>query len=356
MRPIPLPHTVDALLLSDQVNIFYVTGFRGLSPTEREAYALVLPNEVHLFTNALYKEEAETLSSREKKLHTHITSHDNPFKKLLKETIDSHAVKKLGFEASSLSVSEYEDVKRHLSATECISTGGVVENIRMKKTKEEIEIISQTAALTDACFAFVSKVIKPGITEQHVAWEIEKFFCERGATSAFASIVAGSTASTLPHYASQNKKITGESSVLLDFGAKIDGYHADLTRVLYLGNPPQEWKKVYQTVKKAQGEALSYLSSTKNPSGARADEVARKVITDAGFPPYPHSLGHSVGLSIHESPRLSIHKEVTIVPGMVFTLEPGIYLPGKFGIRIEDLFVMTGKGPQKLSHAPYFIL
>ena len=195
-----------------------------------------------------------------------------------------------------------------------------------------------------------------------IAWEIESYFKKRGAENAFPPIVAFGKNSSQPHYSSSIRYTLDakRSLVLLDFGARVNGYCADMTRMLFMGLPKTEWKKAYQALKLAQQKALSYLAQSfqyidilKNQrrkiSGAELDQLVRKELAKFGYPPYPHSLGHAVGLAIHEAPRLSIRRDEELKPGMIFSVEPGIYVPGQFGMRIEDLVLLTENGIEVLS-------
>ncbi|MFZ5844950.1 MAG: M24 family metallopeptidase [Patescibacteria group bacterium] len=352
---------LDAFFITNPTNIRYLTGFVGAAPEEREAFALLLPNETFLFTNSLYMEAALNLKVKGAKLKVEEISREKPIGKQLRHIVKELQIKKLGFEENDLIVAELRKLEAALKGVALIPTKDRVEKLRMIKGEDEIENIRQAAKLTDHCFDFILGKFKPRVSENEIAWEIEAFFRKTGATAAFSPIVAFGKNSSQPHYQisltrSLLAKLQGETLnktdiALLDFGARINGYCNDMTRVVFSGKPQEEWQRAYKAVLEAQRRAFDYLNSTKSPSGAAVDRLARKIIKQAGFPPYPHSLGHNVGLEIHEGPRLTIKKDAKLKPGMVVTVEPAIYKEGQYGIRLEDLVLLKTDGIEILSKA-----
>ncbi len=369
---INLFHDSDALLITNLTNIRYLTNFVGAAPEEREAYVMVARDEAFLFTNKLYLEQTKAIGllncyivkllKSKKPLQIIEISRENPFAVGLAEVLKrSHLAKpqgetlkgiRLGYEENDLTVAEYEKLKRELKGVKLAPTRGRVEELRMIKREDEIENIRLAAKITDECFDFILGKIKPGITESEIAWEIESFFRKRAAEIAFSPIVAFGTHTSQPHYSARTllAKLQGESLknqdiALLDFGACVNGYCSDMTRVVFTGKPTDEWKRAYTTVSEAQSVALENIHH--NP-----DKRSREFIRKAGFPPYCHSLGHGVGLAIHEQPRLSYKKEVKLLPSMVVTIEPAIYVEGRYGIRIEDLVLLKKDGVEILSKSP----
>lgn len=366
-----LLRNLDALLVTNPTNVRYLTGFIGAAENEREAYVLLTRDRTFLFTNALYREQAVRLkrvSPLGAKGLTFIEiSREEPFAKKLAEVLkrphparQGEAFKRLrvGFEENDLTVAEY----RKLTSVNLIPTKDKIEALRMIKREDEIENIRQAATLTDECFSFILEKIKPEVTESEIAWEIESFFRKRGAESAFSPIVAFGKHTSQPHYnctrrspaSPQESALRKQDIALIDFGARVNGYGSDMTRVVFSGRPNDEWKRAYETVLAAQQTALEYLQRER--SGATADRLARVVIRKAGFPPYPHSLGHGVGLAIHEAPRLSCKKPVSLTEGMVITIEPAIYIEGRYGIRIEDLILLKRTGAEIVSKSPKEII
>ena len=344
---------IDALLITNPTNIRYLTGFVGAAPEEREAYILLTPNQTFLFTNALYLEQAKKTNATVVEI-----SRENSFAKKLAEILTGPGpVKRLGFEENDLTVAEYKKLKTELKGVTLVATQGRVEELRILKREDEIKNIRRAAKLTDQCFDVILSKIKPGVTEGEIAWEIEAFIRARGAQLAFSPIVAFGAHASQPHYLTgpglvKTQGLAPPELVLLDFGAKINGYCSDMTRMVFVGKPKDEWKRAYETVLEAQQAALNYfhLEGVKaHLPGGKADLIARDVIEKAGFPAYPHSLGHGVGLDIHEAPRLTINKDVVLKPGMVVTIEPGIYVEGSYGIRIEDLVLLGDNNVELLT-------
>ncbi len=221
----------------------------------------------------------------------------------------------------------------------------------MIKTLQEIRKIQKSCEITDQCFKYILPRLKPGLTETQVAELITKFIKKNGANDAFPPIAAFNQSSSEPHHIPSNScGLETDSLILLDFGAKLDGYCSDLTRVIFMGNPSGEQKKVYETVLQAQNKAINLINQGER-NCKLLDQLIKEFISGIGYPPYPHSLGHGVGLEIHEDPRLSIKRDHILKPGMVFTIEPGIYLPGKFGIRIEDTVILTETGLEILTRS-----
>lgn len=315
-----LPKDIEPLLVTNPTNIRYLTGFVGVD--KRDAYLLLANNKKTLFTTRLYNgiplEQLPTIIKKEK-------------------------IKKLAFEETDLTVAEYEKFKKDLRGVTLVPAKNRIEDMRMIKREDEIKNIRLAANITDQCFKFITHRIRPGITESRLAWQIETSFRKQNAESAFSPIVAFNEHTSMPHYLTRPglSGLQGRALVLLDFGARVNGYCADMTRVVFLGTPKPEWVKTYNIVLAANEKALSLLKK-----GQRNGRVLDKEAKPSSC---PHSLGHSVGLDIHESPRLTIKKPAILKPGMVVTIEPGIYIEGAYGIRIEDLVLLKESGIEVLS-------
>jgi Xaa-Pro aminopeptidase len=246
-------------------------------------------------------------------------------------------------------VAEYNKFSKLMTL---IPSKNLIEKKRQIKKPEEIANIKLAVKLTDECFKFITKRIRPGITESRLALEIEGFIRARGGELAFTPIVAFNEHSSQPHYLTRSyNPLRSGSLILLDFGARVNGYCADMTRVIFIGKPRPEWVVTYKAVLKAQEKAMDLLREGVR-NGATLDVAAKEVIAEENLPPYAHSLGHNVGLDIHEGPRLSDKKSETLLPGMVFSVEPGCYREGQYGIRIEDLVRLTSTGIEILSKSP----
>lgn len=373
---------LGALLVTNFYNIRYLTGFVGLTPQEREAYVLLTNNQIYFFTDGRYIEQAKRLLPvspsyfARKKVLPKAGSYSDPgsemriveikpgerIAKLIAKSVSDLKLRKLGIEKNDLRVSEYDEFKKYLNkdarACQLIYTENLIEDLRVVKDPLELEKIEKAAGITDKCFDHLLKFLKPGLTEKEVADETERFIRREGAVDlSFDPIVANGPNSSLPHYLTGNCKLKNDSLVLIDFGAKVDGYCSDMTRVVFLGKPAEEQKRIYQIVATAQKKALDTLlyyskvieSSTKKKIRARnVDKTARGYLKNQGFE-FAHGLGHGVGLSEHEAPRLEPTSRDILKQGVVFSIEPGIYLPGKFGIRIEDLIVLEKEGPRVLT-------
>lgn len=346
---------LDALFVSDQYNVSYLTGCRGLSPDERESFLFITGKNTYLLTFPTYfdlfnRNNAQYVTlniTREKRMRHH-----------LNDIITREHIRMIGFEKENLTVSECEQLKEHVPAT-WQSTGEIIESFRLIKDKTEVDTIRQAAAITDEIFSYLPGIIRAGMTEKELAVEIEYQIKKRADDVAFSPIVAFDENAAIPHYIpTHNAQLTTHNLILVDFGAEFDGYCSDMTRVLFFGKPKEEHKKVYETVLEAQKRALAYLSSVFQshirsskdmaPS-AETDRIARDYIMSLGYPEYQHGLGHGVGLAIHEAPRLRKGGTDQLKQGIVVTVEPGIYLPGICGVRIEDLVVLTDDGIDILS-------
>lgn len=345
----------DALFITTPTNIRYLTGFVGVDT--RDAYVLQTPERIYFFTSSLYLEQAKQLSlPRRQAGNIQIIQLSNNPIKTIGELCNKLNIKKLEFEEADLTVFEYNKLKKGFVGITLVPTINRIETMRMIKKDEEMKNIRLAAKITDECFTHIIRRIRPGITEKRLSWEIESYLKFKGGGMAFTPIVAFNANSSQPHYLSRsNNPLRRGSLILLDFGARVNGYCADMTRVVFLGVPKPEWKKAYETVLEAQQKALTYIASCSRPglefiaSGAKADEEARDVIKRSGFPVYPHGLGHAVGLDIHEAPRLTIKKSEILKPNMVVTIEPGVYVEGQYGIRIEDLVLLKKNGIEVLS-------
>ncbi len=342
--------SLSGILITNPTNIRYLTGFIGAAPEEREAYVLLTPTKTILFTNRLYSETARALTQA-KRLEFIEISTDYPLSSVLTALTKEEHIVRLGFEDASLTVAEFTKLKQSLPQVKLVPTRERIEKLRMIKRQDEILHIRTAATLTDACFTMLIQKIHPGISENAIAMEIEQFFRQKGAGLAFSPIVAFGSNTSQPHYYNapgHNILLQPTDIILMDFGARIEGYCADMTRVVFLGTPKPEWIKAYEAVLAANNKAIDLLQSGER-NGATLDAAAREVIAEAGLPVYPHSLGHAVGLDIHEAPRLTVQKEELLEPYMVVTVEPAAYIEGSYGIRIEDLVLIGQNNTEILS-------
>ncbi|MBA7618086.1 Aminopeptidase YpdF [subsurface metagenome] len=336
---------VDAILISQPENRYYLSGFAGSS-----GFLLITPQKAILATDFRYIEQART-QAPDYEVFRITNDIADWFPKLVAEL----GLRKPGFEAGHITFAIYRQLsdmlKEQPPRIKLTPLDGLVESLRVVKEPEEIELITRAAAISDKAFAYIEGVIRAGTSEKEVAWEIEKFLRENGSQSVpFGIIVASGPNSALPHAKPSQRTIQSGEPIVIDIGARFDGYASDLTRTICLGTPDDTFKKVYDIVLGAQLAALAIIKE--GMSGEQADSFARKVVEEAGYAEaFGHALGHGVGLAPHESPRLGPGSTEALVSGMVFTVEPGIYLPGWGGVRIEDLAVMENGKAKVISKA-----
>ncbi|OQY16524.1 MAG: hypothetical protein B6I32_03145 [Desulfobacterium sp. 4572_20] len=242
-----------------------------------------------------------------------------------------------------------EKASQHSPSVELIAVSNLVEEIRMIKGPEEVDMLSRSAQLMGNVLARVISELTPGQVEKDIAWKIEALIREQGADGAsFPPIVASGPNGALPHAVPTERRIGEGEPIILDVGAKLNGYCSDMTRTVFLGNPPSDFKEIYRVVRKAQLLALQSVRPGMKTN--EADSIARDVIKNAGFGDFfGHSLGHGIGMAPHERPSVGPLKPEVLKEGMVFTIEPGIYIPGNGGVRLEEMVVLEGDGARVLT-------
>lgn len=335
---------LDGVLISSVSNITYLTGYANFSEREREAYLIVGGDFQYIITDGRYTDAI-------KKQITHFTllerNHQTPTEKLFESL--KKRIKRLGFEEDNLTVSEYKLVKKHFK-TKHFKTA----DFRSIKNSDEIKKIEKACQIGDLAFDYILKKIKVGVTEEEVALELENFVRSQKGKISFPPIVAFGGNCAIPHHQTGDKRLTiNDKLILMDFGVKWENYCSDMTRTIFFGKPSKRQEDIYYTVVKAQQEAVDFLNSSiksgQTVRAAQVDKVARKYITSKGYPSIPHSLGHGIGLEVHEHPFLSPKSKETLKEGMVFSIEPGIYLSGFGGVRIEDLLVYEKEGLRQIT-------
>ncbi len=336
---------LDAIFVSQPENRYYLSGFDGSA-----GFLLITSQEAILATDFRYIEQVKRQAPDYK-----IFQITNDVVNQFPELIAGLNLQKLGFEAKHITFAIYRQLNdvtgKMQSPLKLVPLDGLVESLRVVKEPEEIELITQATEISDSAFQHIEDIIRAGMTEREVAWEVEKFMRENGSQAMpFEMIVASGPNSALPHAKPSQRTIQSGEPVLFDFGAKVDGYSSDLSRTICLGTPDDSFKKVYDIVLGAQLTALATIKE--GMTGEQGDSLARTVITEAGYTKaFGHASGHGVGLAAHESPRLGPGSAETLTSGMVFTVEPGIYLPGWGGVRIEDLVVMENGKARVISKA-----
>ncbi len=333
---------LDAMLVSNPENRRYLSGFTGSA-----GVLVIKPDEALLVTDFRYYEQVarEAPDFRLAKIETKLAD-------LLPALLAELGVKRLGFESEHVTVAQHGEWTSLTGEIEWLATKEMVERIRAVKEEEEIEALRASAAVTDAAFAHLLEVIRPGMAEKQVAWEIEAYMRTHGASKvAFDLIVAAGPNGAQPHARPGTHIIQEGEAIVVDIGCVLDGYCSDMTRTFSLGEPSARYLEVWQTVLKAQEAAEAAIQP--GMTGIEADALARQVIEQAGYgEQFGHGLGHGVGLAVHEKPRASRLSEDMLEPGMTLTVEPGIYLPGEFGVRLEDLVVVRPGGIEVLTHSP----
>jgi len=341
-----LDKKIDAILISSTPNIIYLTGFEGFSDHEREAYLLLTKTKNYIFTDARYCETVKKIQT----FKLIEISSNKKFSDGLRETVVKEKIEKLAIDEDDIKVSEILKIKK---VVKICSDENLIEDLRKIKESFEIENIKTACKLGDQTFKYILSEIKTGITEKQLAKKIEIFILKKNAGISFRPIVAFGTNSSSPHHVACDRKLKKNEIVLLDFGVKLNNYCSDMTRTVFFGKASIEQKRIYKTVLEAQTKAIEFINRQLNTKlkASEIDKVAREYIISQGYPTIPHSLGHGIGLEVHEKPSLSPKSENELKTGMVFSIEPGIYLPEFGGVRIEDLVLMTDKGPQIITRA-----
>ena len=258
-------------------------------------------------------------------------------------------------ESSRMTLDLYNSLKgvaKNIAVHTDTSLDTIINGLRSVKTSEEIEFIEAAQKITDETFSHMCNFIKPGMTEREIGLELDFYMLSHGGEAlSFETIAVSGKNTSLPHGVPGDKKIEKGDFVTLDFGTVIGGYHSDMTRTVAIGFATDEMKEVYETVRLAQENGISGLKA--GLTGIEGDALTRSVITERGYGEYfTHSTGHGVGVEIHEYPTLSFSNDKPLLPGQIVTVEPGIYIPGKFGVRIEDMAVITETGCIDLTHSP----
>lgn len=337
---------LDALLVSSNPNIIYLSGVSFFEPTEREGFLFINKKGNFLITSSLY---SEAVSKHLKNFELLEITINKTLEENLRTAIVRTNAKRIGFEQDSLTVSEYTKFKKILSLK---PTDGIIQGLRQIKDDDEISKISAACKATDEAFKYILSQIKVGVSEIQIAGKIKSFFEKKGLEKSFDPIVAFGAHSSMPHHISSNTKLIKNQIVLLDFGAKYQSYCSDFTRTIFFGKADVKFRTIYQAVLDAQEKAFEYFKNGKNPNLKKADKISRDLIISRGFPTIPHSLGHSIGIEVHDGFRLSPKSSKILKKGMVFSIEPGIYIPNYGGVRIEDLFVMKKHGIEQLTRSP----
>ncbi|EGW40298.1 Xaa-Pro peptidase family protein [Desulfosporosinus sp. OT] len=340
MRQQMLEDKIDAYVVIRPENGRYLSGFSG-----GEATLYITLEKAFLLTDFRYIEQAKAQAPEFEVIKTG----QDHFAFL--EEIGLNA-QRVGFEGDFITYVDYGQLNDAFRQAELLSLPNLVSHLRSVKDKSEIELIRQAVRIADGAFAETLKTIEIGQTEEEIGLNLEFSMRRAGASGgSFDFIIASGVRSAMPHGTASSKRIQLGEFLTMDFGAIYQGYCSDITRTIFLGDPGDKHRKVYETVLAAQRAGIKAVEPGR--TGKEVDAVARKLIDEAGYGDYfGHGLGHSVGLAIHEGPNLNIREERVLEPGMVVTVEPGIYIPDWGGVRIEDIVLVTENGCEVLTQAP----
>jgi len=333
---------LDGLIVSSAHNISYLTETRS-----RDAYLVVSAKECVYLTDARYTEEFKV-----KLKGFTLRKIDAPVFSIIADILNELGLKRVGFEDVHLSFFQHQRLNQACSKKiKLLTTKDLVEELRWVKEPQEIEKIRKATHIAMQALRYVRRFILPGKKEIEIAAELEHFIRYKGGySSSFEIIVASGPNSSFPHHLTSSRQLRHNEPVLIDMGVDYSGYKSDLTRVFFLGKIKPLVREVYDIVLAAQGRALRRIKPAVIIN--KIDQAARQYITQKGYGGFfGHNLGHGIGLEVHENPRISPRENAKLRLGMVFTIEPAIYLPNKFGIRIEDMGLVTQEGVEVLSGA-----
>ncbi|PKB77937.1 MAG: hypothetical protein BZY88_20280 [SAR202 cluster bacterium Io17-Chloro-G9] len=337
---------LDAMLISAPENRRYLSGFTGSA-----GYLLLSPANAVLVTDSRYTEQATGQAT-----DYHVVQVRGGWDWLM-ELLKENGIKRLGFESQHMTVATYNDLldavkgKEDLDQVSLVAASGITEVLRITKDADELESLQKAIDASDAAMSAVCPTIEEGMTERDVALRMESAMRDFGSEgTSFDTIVAAGPNGAMAHHQPSDKVILRGEPIVIDMGAQVGGYCSDITRTVVVGEPDETFHKIYDIVLGAQLTAISTVRA--GMTGEDCDGLSRSVIDEAGYGDnFGHSLGHGVGLEVHENPRVGPRASNTLETGMVFTVEPGIYLSGWGGIRIEDIVILGEDGAKPLSKA-----
>jgi Xaa-Pro aminopeptidase len=342
---------IDALLVTSPDNRFYLSGFNAddMGCAESAGALLVTRDRNMLLTDGRYREQAEKETE-----HWDVLIYRKGIVKLLEELLPKGEFTRIGYEPAFLSCARLNAMEQAMPHLEFVPFGDIIHDMRACKVVGELACIKDAVRSVEMVMSFVAQRIRSGISEKELAWMVLEEIYRNSDGPSFPPIVASGPNAALPHAVPQERIIQPGEPVIIDIGCIVGGYCSDMTRTFFPDAEPDElMKRVYGIVKEAQFEAQSALRA--GVPACSVDKVARKIIGDAGYGEnFVHSLGHGVGIAVHEAPALSFMNRKFLKPGMVVTVEPGIYLPGKGGVRMENMAVITEDGADILNSLEWY--
>ena len=330
----------DTLLVKNEADYFYLTGFTGA-----DSAAMITPRDVHILTDGRFLEEIKHEVAWAK-----VRVRKGGLNEEIGKTCTELELKRLAIQPEHVTLADQIDIKKRAKGARFVSAPPILSQMRRLKDEDELAAIGRAIRVAEDGFRAMRETVQVGQTELEIAARLEYEMKRRGASGpAFNTICAEGPNAAMPHAVPGKRKIKKGSSVLIDWGARVGGYNSDLTRVLFVGSIPPKIGEIYRVTLEAQLAAIASIDPGRRMCDV--DDVARKIITDAGFgEQFTHGLGHGLGLEVHEAPSLSWRSNEELVAGMVVTVEPGIYLPGIGGVRIEDDVLVTPRGRRVLTH------
>ena len=337
---------LDAMLLTSPPGEFYAVGFHG------EGIVLAAPNACRYYTDARYLEAAQASVTGACIIQI---GRGRSYKALLRQAVEELGIRRLGFEEERMTVAGHQRFAQALPC-ELVPAQPLLDGLRGAKDPEELALMRQAQAITDQAFSASVSFIRPGMTECEIAARLQyEMLCRGAQRMSFDPIVVTGANGSLPHGVPGAARVEPGSFITMDFGCVYGGYCSDMTRTVAVGQPSEEMRQVYEVVLQAQQAGIA--ATRAGVPGQDVDAAARAVIRAAGYGDYfGHSYGHSLGLEIHEAPNASPGAEAPLPAGAVVSAEPGIYLPGRFGVRIEDVVVVTPEGCEDITASPKELL
>lgn len=340
---------LDGLFLTKETNIRYMTGFTGA-----ESYAVISPNGRAFITDSRYTEQAHNECKDYEIVKWGAPSPN--LQETLRTVCERLNIKKLGFEKDFMNVSFYERLKSELDGIDFIGTTGLVEKMRRVKDAQEIEYLKTAAKICDESFKEVLNFVKVGVTEKDIERELQYIMKKKGADDlGFPSIIATGNSSSMPHYIPANKPVADGDFLLFDIGAMYKGYRSDMTRTIVVGHATDKQREVYNLVNLSRETSANTVKA--GVDGRIPHNTAKEVLKKAGAEGiFECGVGHGIGLDIHEDPFMNTRCDLTLEAGNVLTIEPGIYIPGWGGVRIEDSMIVKDDGYEIITKSPKELL